>query len=103
ISHVLASTPLPEVRRYSLQIDGKRVLYFSVSKSTRFVHVTSDGRCLQRRDLETIPVAAEAVQFDRFEQKSREYDRQFVDGVSADDLDLELVRTVSDQVMRGMS
>ena len=102
-SHVHASTPLPEVRRFRLELDGKPVLYFSVPKSTRYVHVTSDGRCLQRRDLETVPVAAEAIQFDRDEQKSREYDRQFVDGVSADDLDLDLVRVVSDQVMRGMS
>lgn len=102
-THVHASTPLPEVRRYLLEIDGKRVLYFSVPKSTDFVHVTSDGRCLLRRDLETVPVAAEAIQFDRAEKRSREYDRGFVDGVSADDLDLDQVRAVADRLMRGMS
>lgn len=103
VSHVHRDTPLPEVKKSLLDLDGRKILYFSVPKSTRYIHVTSDGRCLQRRDLETVPVAAEAIQFDRQEQKSREYDREFVDGVSADDLNLDLVRAVADQVMRGMS
>lgn len=102
-SRVHVDTPLPTVRKYHLNLDGKDVLYFSVPKSTEYVHITSDGRCLQRRDLESSPVAAEAVQFDRRERKSREYDREFVDGVSADDLDLNLVRVVADQVMKGMT
>lgn len=102
-TRVHTQTPLPTVRKYKLNIDGCDVLYFSVPKSTEYVHITSDGRCLQRRDLESIPVAAEAIQFDRKERKSREYDREFIDGVSADDLSLDLVRAVADQVMKGMS
>lgn len=103
VTRVHADTPLPGVRKYRLILDGKQILYFSVPKSTQFVHVTSDGRCLQRRDLQSVPVAAEAIQFDRQERRSREYDREFVDGVSADELDLALVRAVADQVMKGMS
>lgn len=102
-SRIHVDTPLPTVKKYRLNLNGADVLYFSVPKSTQYVHVTSDGRCLQRRDLESVPVALEAIQFDRRERKSREYDREFVDGVSADDLDLELVRIVADQVMKGMS
>ncbi|OXI66686.1 hypothetical protein CFB81_18270 [Burkholderia sp. AU28863] len=96
-------TPLPSVKRQKISIDGKTLLYLSVPKSTEYVHVTSDGRCLQRRDLESAPVSAEVIQFDRREKGSREYDRQFVDGVTADDLDLDLVRIVADQLMKGMS
>ncbi|MCP5144752.1 MAG: putative DNA binding domain-containing protein [Gammaproteobacteria bacterium] len=96
-------TPLPTVKRHRLSIDGKVVLYFSVPKSTKYIHITSDGRCLQRNDLESVPVSAEALQFERDEEKSREYDRQFVDGASADDLDVELVRIVADQILKGMS
>lgn len=103
IKRVHPDTPLPTVKRFTLDIDGHKLLYFSVPKSTQYVHVTSDGRCLQRSDLESRPVAAEAVQFDRRERKSREYDREFVDGVSADDLDINIVRIVADQVMKGMS
>lgn len=103
VSRVHKDTPLPSVKKYRLTIEGKVVMYFSVPKSTEYVHVTSDGRCLQRRDLESAPVATETIHLDRREKKSREYDRQFVDGVSADDLDLELVRVVADQVLRGMS
>ncbi|WP_323980552.1 ATP-binding protein [Aeromonas media] len=103
ITRVHADTPLPSVKKARLKIDGKTVLYFSVPKSVDFVHVTSDGRCLLRRDLESAPVATEAIQLDRREKRSREYDRQFVDGVSADDLDLDLVRIVADQVLKGMS
>lgn len=103
VDKVHSSTPLPPVRKHHVTLDGKKILYFSVPKSTAYVHITSDGRCLQRRDLESVPVAAEAVQFDRKERRSREYDREFVDGVSAEDLDLELVRVVADQLLKGMS
>jgi Predicted transcriptional regulator containing an HTH domain and an uncharacterized domain shared with the mammalian protein Schlafen len=103
VDRIHSSTPLPSVKRQKLTIEGKKVLYFSVPKSTEFVHLTSDGRCLQRRDLESAPVAAEMIQFDRRERASREYDRQYVDGVTAEDLDLELVRVVADQVLKGMS
>lgn len=102
-ARVHVDTPLPSVKKSRLSIDGKVVLYFSVPKSADFVHITSDGRCLQRRDLESAPVPTEAIQLDRREKRSREYDRQFVDGVSADDLDLDLVRVVADQVLKGMS
>lgn len=102
-ARVHADTPLPSVKKSRLSVDGKTLLYFSVPKSVDFVHITSDGRCLQRRDLESAPVPVEAIQLDRREKRSREYDRQFVDGVSADDLDLDLVKIVADQVLKGMS
>ena len=53
--------------------------------------------------MESVPVSAEAIQFDRNEEISREYDRQFVDGVSADSLDIDLVNIVADQIIKGMS
>lgn len=102
-TRVHGDTPLPSVKKFRLSLDDKIVMYFSVPKSTEFVHITSDGRCLQRRDLESVPVPAESIQLDRRERKSREYDREYVDGVSADELDLELVRVVADQVLKGMS
>ncbi|WP_431689115.1 ATP-binding protein [Hahella sp. NBU794] len=103
VEKVHRSTPLLGVKKYRLNIDEKVLLYFSVPKSTRYVHLTSDGKCLQRSDLESVPVSAESIQFNRSEETSREYDRQFVDGVSADDLDLDLVKIVSDQIIKGMS
>jgi ATP-dependent DNA helicase RecG len=102
-ARVHGDTPLPSVKKFRLSLDDKVVMYFSVPKSTEFVHITSDGRCLQRRDLESVPVPAESIQLDRRERKSREYDREYVDGVSADELDLDLVRVVADQVLKGMS
>jgi len=103
ITRVHADTPLPSVKKSRLSINEKTVLYFAVPKSVEFVHITSDGRCLQRRDLESVPVSTESIQLDRRERRSREYDREFVDGVTADDLDLDLVRIVADQVLKGMS
>lgn len=103
ITRIHPDTPLSSVRKTRVNIDGKLVLYFSVSKSVEFVHVTSDGRCLQRRDLESVPVSSESIHFDRKEIKSREYDRQFVDGAGTDDLDIELVKIVADQLLKGMS
>lgn len=103
VQRIHKDTPLSTVRKYRLDMNGIVVLYFSVPKSTKYVHLTSDGRCLQRSDLESVPVSAETIQFDRKEEHSREYDRQFVDGVSADALDLDLVKAVSNQIIKGMS
>lgn len=103
VTRVHGDTPLPAVKKYHLELDGLIVLYFSVPKSTKYVHVTSDGRCLQRSDMESVPVSAEAIQFDRSEERSREYDRQYVDGVSAEALNIDQVQIVADQIIKGMS
>ncbi|OLE52748.1 MAG: hypothetical protein AUG51_16335 [Acidobacteria bacterium 13_1_20CM_3_53_8] len=103
ISQVHQKTPLPPVKMASLILDGKRILYFSVQKSTSHVHLTSDGRCVQRRDLETIPIPPEEIIFDRKERESREYDREFLDNATGSDLNADLLRTVADQLSPGMS
>lgn len=103
ITQVHAKTPLPKVRLANIALDGRRVLYFSVFKSTKFVHLTADGRCLQRRDLETVPIPAEEILLDRKERESRTYDREFVDGATVNDLDPGLIGIVADRLSRGMS
>lgn len=95
-------TPLPKPHATKLTIDNKLILYFSVDKSTIGIHQTSDGRCLQRRDLESVPVAVARLQFERQEQLSRQYDRDFLDGALVKDLDLKLIGAVS-QNTAGMS
>lgn len=103
VSQVHSRTPLPPVRRASLVLDKHRVLYFSVPKSTSYIHLTSDGRCVQRRDLETVPIPPEEIMFDRKERESRGYDREFVDDATANDLNADLLRTVADQLSPGMT
>jgi ATP-dependent DNA helicase RecG len=93
-------TPLASPHCSKVTIDGKEILYFFVDKSTRGVHQTSDGRCLQRRDLESVPVAASRLNFERQEQISRQYDREFVDGALVTDLNLELVNAVSESTAK---
>lgn len=102
INLVHAETPLPTPVALKVDIAGKTLLYFAVDKSTKFIHQTSDGRCLQRRDLESSPVSAGRLQFERQEQISREYDRIFVDGAEVSDLDLEILKAVSKET-GGMS
>lgn len=102
-THVLESTPLQSVKRTHVLLEGKSVLYFSVPKSTTYIHQTSDGRCLRRNDLETIPISSSQIGLDRAEQRSREYDREFVDGASVADLDADLLQIVGDQISKGMS
>ena len=79
------------------------ILYFQVPKSTIRVHLTTDGRCLQRFDKENRPVAAEEIQYSRRERASREYDREFVEGASTSDLDISLVQRISQLVAGGQS
>ena len=95
LTGVHADTPLASPVATTLEIEGKNVLYFSIEKSTRTIHQTADGRCLQRNDRETRPVSASRLQFERQEQVSRECDRQYVDNANVTDLDLALVQNVS--------
>lgn len=103
ITHVLRTTPLQSVKSSIETINGNTVISFSIPKSTKYIHQTSDGRCLKRNDLETIPISAESIQLDRFEILSREFDRQFVDGASVWDLDADLLQITGDQISKGMS
>ena len=101
-SQVHAKTPLAPIRMATVKLDGRHVLYFSVQKSTSHVHLTSDGRCLQRRDLETIPIPPEDILFGRRDRESREYDREYVDGATTNDLNRKLVQMVAEQISPGM-
>jgi ATP-dependent DNA helicase RecG len=100
---VYNNTPLTNIRALHLRIDDTDVLYFATPKSTNTIHFTSDGRCLQRRDLENVPISAEEILFTRGERTSREYDRQFVEGAHTSDLDMDLVKALADQLSAGMS
>ena len=102
-THVHSDTPLAGVRRHKVTIDDKLVLYFAVDKGTDQIHLTTDGRCLVRRDLQTIPASVDAITVDRQEATSRRYDRNFVDGASLSDLDGHAVKAVADTIARGMS
>lgn len=102
-THVHARTPLDRPLAVELQLEGSSVLYFAVDKGTSVVHLTQDGRCLQRKDRESIPVATEMIHFERQERLSREYDRGFVDGADATVLDEGVLSAVGQQVAPGLS
>jgi ATP-dependent DNA helicase RecG len=96
-------TPLPPPLISRIDVDGKLVIAFSTSKSTDRIILTSDGRCLQRRDRESVPVAFHVIEFERREQLSRSADRQFVDGPGVDVLDPQLLATVGKDIAPGFS
>jgi ATP-dependent DNA helicase RecG len=102
-TYVLSTTPLPLKRCSLIDYNGKKVAYFSVEKGSKYVHVTSRGECFQRKDKESAPTDPEQIRFAREEKLSREYDRQFIDLASVSDLDLELVKSVSQSVLKSMS
>lgn len=102
-THVHADTPLAGVRVNRVALEGQFVLVFDVHKGTRFVHLTSDGRCLQRKDTDTLPVAAEAIQFERHEQLSREYDHQWIDGAGIRDLNWQRLQAAMATAAPGLS
>ena len=84
-------------------VEQQRILYFSVEKSLKYVHLTSDGRCLQRFDRQNRPVPAENIIAAREESRSRDYDREFVDGISTGDLEVELLQQVAERIAPGFS
>jgi ATP-dependent DNA helicase RecG len=102
-TRVHTDTPLPTPSGTRVAYRGTTVLFFSTSKGAEFIYLTSDGRCLQRKDRDTVPVATERISFSRAEVTSRQYDRAFVDGADIADLDLTLVSHVAESVSKGMS
>ena len=102
-NYVHSETPLPPPSIKLVELNGKQVLYFRISKSFDCVHLTSDGRCVKRFDRENRPVSAERIQYERQESISQEYDRSFVPRASVQDLNLELIDSISAQLAPGYS
>ena len=106
ITHIHPDTPLvnPEVRTLDVStIPGSKIIYFSVQKGTEVVHLTSDGRCLQRRDRENKPVSVETIQKKRHEIAAMEYDREMIMNAEVSDLDLNMIASLAKNLMPGTS
>ncbi len=102
-SYVNKDAPLPIRKAMLIDYNGLKVAYFSVSKGSKYVHVTSKGECFQRKDMESVPTAPDKIRFERDEQTSREYDSQFIPMANVSDLDLSLVREVAQQISKSIS
>ena len=85
-----------------IELDGKTILFFSVPKGTTKIYQLTDGVCKKRKGKSTEPVSFHEIEFERTEIKSREYDRQFVDGATVHDLDLSLLQSIADNYIRGI-
>lgn len=96
-------TPIPLLAACKVQIENKAILVFQTGKIYNRVALTSDGRCLQRLDLECRPIPAEDIQQSLQERRSREYDHQYVDGARLDHLDLQALTEFSRDVFSGQS
>jgi ATP-dependent DNA helicase RecG len=102
-THVHGDTPLPKPRKAQIQIDGQMVLYFAVPKGTDYIYLTSDGRCLRRRDRDSLPVSCESINATRLEDRSREWEREVAHGATLADLDIDLIASISGQIAYGVS
>ena len=91
----MRETPLPIKRRNIINYEGKKVVYFSVDKGSKYVHQTSKGECFKREDRDSVPTAVDNIRFAREETSSRQYDRNFEDLATVADLDIELVSMVA--------
>ena len=102
-THVLDQQPLPIVYKLKIEIDGKTILFFQVEKGTSEVFQLPDGRVVIRKDKRTVPANLKLLHFSRQESISREFDRQFVDGAVATDLDIPLIQSLADGYLRGLT
>lgn len=94
-NYILKETPLPIKRKNIVEYKGKKVIYFSVDKGSKFIHQTSKGECFKREDRDSIPTSADSIRFVREETSSRQYDREFEELAAVTDLDLSLVSSVA--------
>jgi ATP-dependent DNA helicase RecG len=95
-------SPLPLDRGCRLELEGKTILFFSVPKGSTRIYQLTDGTCKKRKGKATEPVSFHQIDFERKEIKSREYDRQFVDGATVHDLDFSLLQSIADSYIRGI-
>lgn len=102
-THILDATDFPLQINNCITIDGKEILFFSVTKSTQKIYQLPDGRCMRRKDKSSMPAAIDKIQFERQELLSREYDRAFMDEATVKDLDLKLIQQMADALLPGMS
>ena len=102
-SHVLHGQELPMVYRLKIEMDGKILLFFQVDKGTSEIYQLPDGRVVIRKDKRTVPERIKTMQFERQEIRSREYDRQFIDGAHLGDLDVALIQSLADQYIKGIT
>jgi ATP-dependent DNA helicase RecG len=102
-THIYPGNHLPLISAQKINLEGKCVLFFSVNKGTSEIYQLPDGRCMIRKDKSTVPVTFRKITYDRQEIKSREYDRQFVDGASVNDLEIPYIQAIADAYLRGLS
>jgi len=102
-TYIHKDTPIQLSVSSKIDLNSKAVLFFSVLKGSGEVYQLSDGRCVRRRDKETVPDTPRNIYFDYHEKNSREFDRLFVDGAQVADLDLTLLQTLADNYLRGLS
>ncbi len=102
-THIYHGQELPLSSSTKLDIDGKTVLYFAVNKGIAQIYQLPDGRCVRRKDKSTMPESVDKIHFERQEIRLRECDSQFVDGALVTDLDLQLLQSVADSYLKGLS
>ncbi|MEM9886725.1 MAG: ATP-binding protein [Bacteroidota bacterium] len=103
-NYIYEGQELPIVYRINIEIEGKSVLFFQVDKGSTEIYQLRDGRVLRRNEKrQTVPANIKRIQFTRNEIRSREYDRQFVDGASISDLDFPLIQSLADDYIDGLT
>ncbi|MBM4421979.1 MAG: hypothetical protein FJ030_01140 [Chloroflexi bacterium] len=102
-TYVHSENQLPLSIATKLECENQTLVFFSVLKGTTEIYQLSDGRCVRRKDKVSIPVAIKQIVFERQETRSRECDRQFVDGATVNDLDVALIQSIADNHLRGLS
>jgi ATP-dependent DNA helicase RecG len=103
LTHVFRGQVLPLSYSVRVDLDGKSVLFFSVNKGTSQIYQLPDGRCVKRKDKECLPICFDDIQFERQEVRSREFERQFVDGAGVNDLDLEELQIAANTYLKGLT
>jgi ATP-dependent DNA helicase RecG len=94
---------LPILMAQIVSLEAGKVAFFAVGKGTTRIFQMTDGRCVRRKDRASEPANVNHLLFEAREVESRAYDQQFVDGASISDLNLQLIQTVANQILPGMS
>lgn len=101
-THIYEGQDLPMVYQVRTQMEGKTILFFQVDKGVSEIYQLRDGRVMRRNEKrQTVPANVKVLQFGQQEVRSRDYDRQFVDGATVADLDFSLLQSLADGYLKG--
>ncbi len=97
--YIHKDTPLTLRKAVVVDFEEKKTAYFSVAKGRKYIYQTSEGKCFQRIDTDSMPTSFRSIHFEQLEANSIAYDNRFFELAKISDLEHNLVKNVANSIL----